>query len=68
MNDADIDIACRLHERAVAARAEGKFAEAESLGLQALKLLEKTEGPEHPDVVTARNNLACVYEEVARGR
>jgi tetratricopeptide (TPR) repeat protein len=38
-----------------------EFAEAESLGIQALQLLEGAEGPEHPDVANVLNHLGGVH-------
>lgn len=40
MPRADIIQACKLHDRAVAARADGKYDQAVSLGQRALALLE----------------------------
>ena len=57
----DIDRACRLHDRAVAARAGGKCDQAESLGQRALALLEKAAGADHPDVANVLNHLAGVH-------
>jgi len=56
----DIDLACRLHDGAVGARAQGNLEEAESLGRKALRLLEKAEGTAHPDVANVLNHLGSV--------
>jgi tetratricopeptide (TPR) repeat protein len=45
------------------ARAEGKHARATSLSLRALRLLEKAEGSDHPDVANVLNTLAGVHED-----
>ncbi len=39
-------------------RAQGQYAQAEPLFQRALHIAEKTLGPEHPDVITIRKNLA----------
>lgn len=57
----DIDAACGLHDSAVSYRAEGKYDQAESLGLQALMIFEKAVGPKHPDVANILNNLAGIH-------
>src|SRR5437867_10604503 len=51
MNDNALSRACRLHERAVVARAQGEFAKTESPSLNALKLGKTPGGPEHPVTV-----------------
>jgi hypothetical protein len=53
---------------AVAYREAGRAADAIPLFERTRAALERLMGPDHPDAVTARNNLACVYEEVARVR
>ncbi len=62
----DTRLATSLNNLAVLYRAQGKYAEAESLLKRALAILEKALGPEHPRVATALNNLALVYK--AQGR
>ena len=57
----DLDLSCRLHDRAVAARADGKYGQAESLGQRALALLERAAGPDHPDVANVLNHLAGLH-------
>ncbi len=47
-------------------RVQGRFDEAEPLYLRALEILEKTLGPEHPEVAVSLNNLAELYR--AQGR
>jgi len=49
--------ACRLHERALALRAERQTVEAEALALRALDLLTRELGPDDPDVA---NVLLCL--------
>ena len=41
---------------------EGRYAEAIPVAEQALAIYEKAFGPDHPDVTTAINNLALLYE------
>ena len=41
---------------------EGKYAEAESLALQALIVSHKQHGPDHPDTATSLNNLGSLYK------
>src|SRR5262245_27663743 len=59
MTPRNINDACRLHDRAVAARAEGKYEQANALAFRALKILEREEGPHHPDVANVLNHLAA---------
>ena len=40
----------------------GQFAEAEKEYRAVLAIRERLLGPEHPDTLTSRNNLACVLE------
>ncbi|CAN0176861.1 unnamed protein product, partial [Ectocarpus sp. 12 AP-2014] len=37
---------------------QGKYEEAEPLNARAIEILEKSLGPDHPDVATALNNRA----------
>ena len=40
---------------------QGQYAKAEPLSRQALTILEKAFGPEHPDVAASLNKLASLY-------
>jgi clan AA aspartic protease (TIGR02281 family) len=46
--------------------AQGRYAEAEPLYRRSLEIMEKTLGPNHPDVATILNNLAELYREQGR--
>ena len=54
---------CRLHERAVSLRADGKYPQAEAVALQALAVMEKAVGKGHPDVANLLNNLGSIYTD-----
>ena len=43
-------------------QAQGKLADAEPLLQRTLAILEKTLGPEHPNVATTLNNLASLLK------
>ena len=47
--------------------AQGKYAEAEALYQRALAILEKSLGPEHPDVAQVLENYADLLRETGRG-
>ena len=47
-------------------RDQGRYGEAESLYTQALEILEKRLGPEHPNTVTVRENLEALRRELGR--
>ena len=51
-----------LDEQVVRLLHEGKYAEAEPLALQALKVSLKKNGPDHPNTATSLNNLALLYD------
>ncbi len=51
-----------MHNLAVAYQAAGRTAEAIKLLEATLKLRESKLGPDHPDTLTSRNNLALAYE------
>ena len=55
-----------LDEQVVRLLHEGKYAEAEPLALQALKVSLKKNGPDHPDTATSLNNLANLYYTQAK--
>lgn len=59
----EIARACRLHEQALACRAEGRIAEAGPLAELALEILERKNGPDHPDVANLLLCLAAIREE-----
>lgn len=63
-----VERACRLHDEAMRSYTKGENQKAESLFVQALSLLETAEGPDHPDVAQALNNLASLYEDGCRYR
>jgi len=54
--------ACRLHEQALACRADGRLGEAGPLAERALEILERECGPEHPDVANLLLCLAGIRE------
>src|SRR5215813_15050800 len=58
----DPRLAATLNALAVLYHAQKKYAQAEPLYQQVLKLLEQTVGPEHSTLATTLNNLAVVYE------
>jgi tetratricopeptide (TPR) repeat protein len=58
----DPRLAATLNTLAVLYHAQKKYAQAEPLYQQVLKLLEQTIGPDHPTLATTLNNLAVVYE------
>jgi tetratricopeptide (TPR) repeat protein len=55
--------AVELNQRVIELYRAGKYAEAIPLAQQLLAIREKTLGPNHPDVASALNNLAALYEE-----
>ncbi|MEK0083272.1 tetratricopeptide repeat protein [Benzoatithermus flavus] len=54
-------LATSLNNLALVYRAQKKYDEAEKLYNRSLGLLEKSLGPNHPDVARALNNLAVLY-------
>jgi tetratricopeptide (TPR) repeat protein len=58
----DPRLAATLNTLAVLYHAQKKYAQAEPLYQQVLKLLEQTVGPDHPTLATTLNNLAVVCE------
>ena len=58
----DIRFATSLNNLAELYRVQGQYAQAEPLYQRSLAILEKTVGPEHPDVATSLNNLALLYQ------
>src|SRR5215813_2683721 len=58
-----VERACRLHEAALALYAEGNSQKAEPMFRRALRLLERAEGADHPDVAQVLNNLAAIHED-----
>ena len=67
-----IERASLLHDRAVAARAQGQYETAMALARRALTMLEPAVGPDHPDVANVLTTLAGIqadcgaYREVER--
>jgi hypothetical protein len=45
---------------------QGLYEEAEGPFKRALTILQGSLGPEHPDVMTLRENLALLYEDMGR--
>jgi len=62
-NGNEIARASRLHEQALACRAEGRITEAGPLAELALEILEQENGPDHPDVANLLLCLAGIREE-----
>ena len=62
-SEGGVSRACRLHEQALALRAERKTAEAEELARQALTLLTLILGPNDPDVANVLLCLAGLRED-----
>lgn len=60
----NVQDAMRLHRRMQRLSAQGHYTEAARIGEQAVEVLENTLGPDHPDTVTALNNLAQVYHNL----
>ena len=58
----DPRLAATLNTLAVLYHTQRKYAQAEPLYQNVLKLLEQTIGPDHPTLATTLNNLAVVYE------
>ncbi len=58
---APADQAGDLNNRAVSFRSQGRYAEAEPLFRQALDIMERAKGAEHPDVAIILNNLGELY-------
>ncbi|KAK0613579.1 hypothetical protein B0T14DRAFT_437191 [Immersiella caudata] len=50
-----------LHNAALYAENMGNRAEAEKMGIQAMRAMKKVLGLEHPDTITSMNNLASTY-------
>ncbi len=57
-------MACCLHNLASVYRTQGKFEKAESLFRQALAIVEKLFGPDHPSVPTSLNQLGDLHVSV----
>jgi len=51
-----------LNSKVIKFYQEGQYSEAIGAGNEALKVAEKTFGPEHPKVATSLNNLALIYK------
>jgi tetratricopeptide (TPR) repeat protein len=45
---------------------QGKFAEAEPLYKQALAIVEKALGPNHPNVATVCENMVDLYSQIGK--
>ena len=55
-----------LNKRVIELYRAGRYTEAIPLAQQALAIRVKALGPDHPDVATALNNLALLYQEQGR--
>ena len=51
-----------LNEKVTALYEQGRYAEAATIAKEALKVAEDTFGPDNPNVATALNNLAGLYQ------
>ena len=60
------DVAKSLHNLAGLYKAQGRYAEAESLYKRALAIFEHALGPEHPHVAASLENYAALLRETAR--
>lgn len=60
-----VELAVELHDRALAARNNGRYGEALALGTQALELLKTELGPNQPDVANVLNLLGAVHSDRA---
>src|SRR5206468_2648727 len=58
-----VDRACRLHDRAVAAREAERLAQAVRPCRRALRLLRSALGPDHPDVANVLNTLGRIRQD-----
>ena len=52
-----------MNNLALSLRLQGKYAEAEAMHRQTLKLMETVLGKDHPDTLTSMNNLAIALEK-----
>jgi tetratricopeptide (TPR) repeat protein len=59
-------VAATLTNLAGVYQAQGNYAEAESLYQQALAIVKKTLGPDHPYVATVLENISELYKETGR--
>ena len=60
-------MAIRLNNLAQLLQATNRLAEAEPLMRRALAIFETSLGPDHPNTVTARDNLAALEAALAQG-
>ncbi len=61
-----VEQACVLHDRAVAAREASDFFAGEAWAREALDLMERGAGPDHPDIANVLLNLAGLCEDQGR--
>ncbi len=61
-----VQLACDLHEQALAAQAEGRLRQADTLCRRSLRNLESELGPRHPDVANVLNALAIIQQDLGR--
>src|SRR5262249_50321347 len=54
--------AIQLHDRALAAMAEGRLSEAEAAAASSLEIFEREDGPGSPDVANLATTLAAIAE------
>ncbi|KFZ17520.1 hypothetical protein V501_01690 [Pseudogymnoascus sp. VKM F-4519 (FW-2642)] len=52
-----------MNNLAIALEKQGKYAEAEAMHRQTLKLMETALGKDHPDTLTSMKNLAIALEK-----
>ena len=55
-----------LNERAVKFYQQGRYSEGVQVAEEALKVVEKTFGPEHPNVTTVLRNMAECYKKTGK--
>jgi tetratricopeptide (TPR) repeat protein len=55
-----------LNNLALVYKAQGKYAEAEPLYKQALVIVERTLGKDHPHVATTCENMAKLYRQIGK--
>ncbi len=64
--DEDVRLATSLNNLALLYNTQGQYGQAEPLYLRALAILEKTLGPEHPNVASGLENYADLLRKTDR--
>jgi len=64
LKDTNLNIAITYNNLAELYRAEGKYGKAEPLYKKAIKIREKLQGINHPDIATNYNNLGLLYYSI----